>query len=299
MPNRGFVHVKRIVAQGAMLAVAAAASMACDRPEGRRTASGKDTVVVFIAASLTNAIRPQLDSFSASTGVTVLTESGGSMEHVRKLTELHRIPDLLLLADDEVFPKYLVPNYTTWWADFARNRMVVAYTDRSAGAAEIDESNWFRVVTRPGFEVGRADPNLAPVGYRTLSLFLLAELRYLQPGLAKRLAENAPARNVRGNAAELAALLAAGELDYIYEYESVARSQKFRYVVLPPEITGRPVTYALSIPARAPHAKSAERLLAFIESDAVKQRLRDAWVDMMPAVAVHGEGAPAALTGAR
>jgi molybdate/tungstate transport system substrate-binding protein len=177
--------------------------------------------------------------------------------------------------------------------------MVVAYTDRSAGAAEIDESNWFRVVTQPGVEVGRADPNLAPVGYRTLSLFLLAELRYLQPGLAKRLAENAPARNVRGNAAELAALLAAGELDYIYEYESVARSQKFRYVVLPPEITGRPVTYALSIPARAPHARSAERLLAFIESDAVKQRLRDAWVDMMPAVAVHGEGAQAALTGVR
>ena len=79
----------------------------------------------------------------------------------------------------------------------------------------------------------------------------------------------------------------------------MARAQKFRYVVLPPEITGRPVTYALSIPTRAPHAKSAERLLAFIESDVVKQRLRDAYVDMLPAAAVHGEGAPAALTGAR
>src|SRR5688572_18323281 len=117
--------------------------VACDRPAGQ---AGKDTVVVFVAASLTNAIRPQLDSFSAATGVTVLTESGGSMEHVRKLTELQRIPDLLLLADDEVFPKHLAPNYTTWWADFARNRMVVAYTDRSKAASEINEANWHQVL---------------------------------------------------------------------------------------------------------------------------------------------------------
>src|SRR5687768_5919186 len=131
MRNWCFDRVNRAIASGAMLSVAIAALAACDRPSGKGATSGKDTVVVFIAASLTNAIRPQLDSFSAATGVTLLTESGGSMEHVRKLTELHRIPDLLLLADDEVFPKHLAPNYTTWWADFARNRMVVAFTDRS------------------------------------------------------------------------------------------------------------------------------------------------------------------------
>src|SRR5687768_13026642 len=94
-----------------VILLAASFLAACDRPAGLGGASGKDTAVVFIAASLTNAIRPQLDSFSAATGVTVLTESGGSMEHVRKLTELHRIPDVILLADDEVFPKHLAPNY--------------------------------------------------------------------------------------------------------------------------------------------------------------------------------------------
>jgi molybdate/tungstate transport system substrate-binding protein len=277
--------------------MAATSLIACDRPgEGGATASGKDTVVVFIAASLTNAIRPQLDSFSAATGVTILTESGGSMEHVRKLTELHRIPDLLLLADDEVFPKFLAPNYTTWWADFARNRMVVAYTGRSKASGEIGDSNWFRVVTRPGIEVGRADPNLAPVGYRTLSMFLLAELRYGQQGLAKRLAENAPPRNVRANAAELAALLAAGELDYIYEYESVARAQNFRFVPMPAEITGRPVTYALSIPIKAPHPGPAERLLEHLGSAATKSRLRGSFVDMLEVPVVHGTGAPESLS---
>jgi molybdate/tungstate transport system substrate-binding protein len=289
----------RSVAKG-LAALAVAALCACDRPGGvGGTTGSKDTVLVFVAASLLNAIRPQLDSFSARTGVVVLTESGGSMDHVRKMTELHRIPDLVLLADDEVFPKHLVPNYTTWWADFARNRMVVAYTDRSRHAGEISDRNWFQVVTRPGVEVGRADPRIAPVGYRTLVLFTMAELRYLQPGLAKRLAANAPDRNVRADAAALAALLAAGELDYIYEYESVARAQGFRYVVMPPEIVGRPVTYALSITTTAPHREAAEKLLADLESPEGQARLRAAYVDMLAIPKVHGDRAPAFLTPGR
>jgi molybdate/tungstate transport system substrate-binding protein len=278
------------------LLLAATSLVACDRPAGGGTASGQDTAVVFIAASLTNAIRPQLDSFGSARGVTVLTESGASMEHVRKLTELHRIPDLILLADDEVFPKFLAPNYTPWWADFAHNRMVVAYTDRSKAATEISDTNWYRILTRKGIDVGRADPDLAPVGYRTLTLFTLAALRYGDVGLARRLVENAPAKNVRPNAAELAALLAAGELDYIYDYESVARAQKFRYVVMPPEITGRPVTYALAIPKAAPHPAAAERLLEFLLSDSVKTRLRAKYVDMVDRPEVHGTGAPGFLT---
>jgi molybdate/tungstate transport system substrate-binding protein len=256
-----------------------------------------DTVVVFVAASLTNAIRPQLDSFAAASGVTLLTESGASMEHVRKVTELHRIPDLLLLADDDVFPRHLAPNHTTWWADFARNRMVVAYTDRSKAAKEITDTNWFKVLTRPGIEVGRADPNLAPVGYRTLTLFALTALKYGQPSLAQRLVEAAPKKNVRSNAAELAALLAAGELDYIYDYESVARAQNFRYILMPLDVTGRPVTYALAIPTQAPHKRSAERTLAFFLSDSVRPKLRSRFVDMMDRPVVHGTGAPDFLGG--
>ena len=279
--------------------LAASSLAACDRPAGKGTASGEDTAVVFIAASLTNVIRPQLDSFASARGVTILTESGASMEHVRKITELHRIPDLILLADDDVFPEHLAPNYTTWWADFARNRMVVAYTDRSKAAGEISDTNWFRILTRKGVEVGRADPTLAPVGYRTLTLLALTALKYREPSLAQRLIENAPAKNVRSNAAELAALLAAGELDYIYDYESVARAQNFRYLVMPPDVTGRPVTYALAIPARAPHKAAGGQLLEFLLSDSVKTKLRARFVDMIDRPVVHGTGAPDFLTKAR
>ena len=178
--------------------------------------------------------------FPRETGTIVLTESGGSVEHARKITELHRIPDLVILADADVFSRMLAPQHVTWWATFARNRMVIAYTDRSAAHDSITVQNWVSVLTRPGIEVGRSDPKLAPVGYRTISLFARAESVYQKPGLAARLLDNAPSKNVRANAADLAALLAAGELDYIYDYESVARANGFRFVQLPVEITGRP-----------------------------------------------------------
>lgn len=283
-------------ARRACLAVALVGMAGCDRPGASPVAQGKDTVVVAVAASLTNALRPQLDSFSRATGITVLTESGGSMEHVRKVTDLQRVPDLMLLADDEVFSKYLYPQHVGWWADFARNRMVVAYTDRSKGFDSINESNWPSILTTPGVQVGRADPRLAPVGYRTLTLFALSELFYRSPGLAGRLAASAPPSNVRANAAELAALLAAGELDYIYEYESVAKAQGFRYIVMPVQVTGRPITFALSIPRAAAHPGPANRLLEYLASAGVRASLRAAHVDMLERFDTHGSGAPAYLT---
>jgi molybdate/tungstate transport system substrate-binding protein len=183
-----------------------------------------DTLLVYLAASLTRPIQPVLDTFAARTGIVVQRESGASLEHVRKITELHRVPDLLLLADVEVFPQLLVPQYATWYAEFARNRMVVAYTKRSKHAGEITRDNWMDILRRGDVEVGRTDPDLAPVGYRTLIMLDLAERFYRKPGLAKSLLAAASERNIRPNAAELAALLAAGELDYIYDYQSVAES---------------------------------------------------------------------------
>src|SRR5262249_46225443 len=151
---------------------------------------------------------------------------------------------------------------------------------------------------------------IAPVGYRTLLLFQLAERYYKKPGLAKSLLDNAPDRNIRPNAAELAALLSAGELDYIYDYQSVAESNGFRYVALPPSIDlgdvqrakeyesvsvqvrgttpgamttvrGEPILYGMSVPRAAPHPSSANRFLAYLFSPGVLKQLRDAHVDML------------------
>jgi molybdate/tungstate transport system substrate-binding protein len=283
-----------------------------------------DTLLIYVAASLTRPIQPVLDTFSARTGIVVQRESGASLEHVRKITELHRVPDLLLLADVEVFPQLLIPRYATWYAEFARNRMVVAYTKRSKYADEINRNNWMEIVRRNDVEVGRTDPDLAPVGYRTLIMFQLAQRFYAVPGLAKSLIETAPKRNMRSNAGALAVLLAAGELDYIYDYQSVAESNGFSYVVPPDEINlgdpsrahqyatasvrvrgatpgtqtefkGQPILYGLSEPLHAPHPDAASKFLAYLSSPDVVKQLRAAHVDMLDRPVVVGTGAPAEL----
>ncbi len=280
-----------------------------------------DTLLLFLAASLTKPIQPVLDTFSARTGIVIQRETGASLEHVRKITELHRVPDVLLLADVDVYPRYLVPKYATWYASFARNRMVVAYTARSKHSSEIAAANWTTILQRPDVEIGRTNPDLAPVGYRTLLLFQLAERFYKKPGLAASLLSHAPEKNIRPNAAELAALLAAGELDYIYDYQSVAESNGFRFIALPDAINlgdpvraaeyasvstrihgdtpgsettviGQPILYGLTIPIGAPHPAAAKQFLAYLSSPAVIVTMRAAHIDMLDSPIVSGTGAP-------
>src|SRR5215204_3154522 len=220
------------------------ASLACVRPCEAAMASRADTVVVFTAASLAVPIRAALDSFARQTGAVVQQENGASLELARRITELGRVPDVIALADQEVFPQLLVPRAASWYVRFARNRLVLAYTDRSTGASQLNSVNWHRLFLRPGVRVGRSDPRLAPVGYRTLLLYRLAELHYRIPGLASRLEARTPPALMRANASELVALLQAGELDYIVDYESLARANRLRFVTLPPAID-------LGDPARA------------------------------------------------
>ncbi len=256
-------------------------------------------------------MRAVADSFGRRERATVLLESGGSLEHARKVTELGRIPDVLALADHEVFPQLLMPRHVESYWQFARNRMVVAYTPRSRFAGEITAANWREILQRPDVDIGRPDPDRAPAGYRALLLLRLAESHYRDPGLGERLLARSPPRNMRGNAAELAGLLELGELDYIFEYESLARSHGFRFVTLPGEIdlgdaalgqryatasvrvTGRnprdsatfvgaPILYGVAIPRAAPHPAAAARFVDYLLGDG-NGIFRAAHVDMLDA----------------
>lgn len=281
-------------------------------------------LVVYNAGSLAIPLRAALDSFAARERVTVEQENAGSLETARKLTELGKIPDLVGVADYEVIPLLLMPEHASWYAKFARNRMVLAYTDRSRGASEINGENWWRIVTRPDVQVGRADPSLDPNGYRTLLVWQLAERHYNQPGLGARLLTSAPQRNVRPKEADLVGLLQAGEFDYVWSYESIAKGVGLRYVILPEAIDlsspgdsaayavasvrvagktprdsltmrGQPIVYAFTVPAGAPHPRLAERFVGYLVSADGKRVLRGAQLDVLDKYIVTGTGAPAAL----
>ena len=239
-------------------------------------------LVVFNAGSLAKPFNDLLRAFKAKNpGVVPAQENSGSVEAARKLTELGKIPDVIGVADYGVIPKLLIPQYATWFATFARNSMVLIYTDQSTGAGEINGQSWWQVLLRPGVRSGRSNPALDPNGYRTLMAFQLAEKFYNQPGLAARLERALPPKYIRPKEADLTALVQAGELDYSWSYASIAKTAGLRYVQLPPEVDlsdpkladwygqarvripgpragsdsvefrGEPIVYALTIPTAA------------------------------------------------
>jgi molybdate/tungstate transport system substrate-binding protein len=283
-------------------------------------------LVVYNAGSLARPIRAALDSFSVRTGIPFEQENAGSLETARKLTELGKIPDLVALADHEVFPQILMPEHVTWYARFARNRMVLAFSDASRFATEITRDNWREVVLRPGVEIGRADPNLDPAGYRALMAMQLAEMHYGDSGLARRLLDVAPERNVRPKEVDLVALVQAGELDYVWQYESVARATGLRYIRLPHQIDlgfpvdsarydsavvrvmgegvgdtitlrGSPIIYGFSIPVNAPHPEIAREFAAFLLGEG-QGIMRREHLPVYHRAVVVGTGAPPELTNA-
>ena len=309
----------------ASTALAIVASCGGPRPEGQ--GAGARNIVVYTAASVAIPLRAALDTFAAHEQLTVQQENGGSLDIARKLTELHQIPDVVVLADYDVFPKLLMPEQTTWYADFARNRMVLAFTGKSKFASEVDSANWPKILERPGVQLGRANPDLDPNGYRTLLTLQLAERYYEQPGLYDRLMKLSPARNVRPKEADLVGLLQAGEFDYIWSYESLAQATKLRYITLPAAIdlgtpadsavyakatvkvagktpndtltiSGQPIVYALSIPKAAPHPAAAERFVAFLLSPDGRRLMHAHNLDALGAPIIIGNGEPAAVRAA-
>lgn len=265
-------------------------------------AGAQDSVVgeliVFNAGSLAKPFSDLLRAFKQRhPGVVPAQENSGSLEAARKLTDLGKVPDVIGVADYGIIPKLLIPGHATWYATFARNAMVLAYTDGSVGAAEIDGRNWWQVVRRPGVRAGHSDPALDPNGYRTLMVFQLAEEHYRQPGLERQLDLAFPPKYMRPKEADLTALVQAGELDYAWSYLSIAKTTGLRYVTLPRQIDlsdptlagwyaqasvrlpgasragkdsvefrGEPIVYALTIPTKAPNPGAAQAFVRFLFS---------------------------------
>jgi molybdate/tungstate transport system substrate-binding protein len=281
-------------------------------------------LVVFNAGSLARPFNELLRAFQAKhPGVVPAQENSGSLEAARKLTELGKIPDVLAVADYDVIPKLLIPEFTSWYALFVRTSMVLVYTDQSAGAAEITHQNWWRVLQRPEVRWGHSDPALDPAGYRSLMVFQLAERYYRQPGLAARLRAAIPSRNIRPKSADLIALVQVGELDYAWEYEAIAKRHGLRYVALPSEINlgdtrlseayahasvrlpgasragsdsvefrGAPIAYALTIPKAATHPGTAQAFVRFIFSRQGQAVLKDNGFTLLEKPLLGGPGRP-------
>ena len=197
----------------------------------------KGTVMIFHAGSLTLPLYKMEKAFEAKhPGVEIIREAAGSRTCARKIVDLHRPCDLMFSADDSVIDKFLIPKYADFNIRFASNQMVLCYTDQSYLHQKINKNNWYKILQNKKVVWGQADPNVDPCGYRALMVMQLAERYYRIKGLYHSLLKNRPLRNIRPKSVELVALLQTGDMDYAWEYRSVAVQHQLRFVKLPAKI---------------------------------------------------------------
>jgi molybdate/tungstate transport system substrate-binding protein len=198
-------------------------------PEGRLT--------MFHAGSLTVPFVDMEKAFEAKfPKVDLQREAAGSQKCARKISDLKKPCDIMASADYKVIDKLLIPNYASWNVRFATNQLVLCYTDTSKYATEVNAENWYEILQRKDVVWGHSDPNLDPCGYRSLMVLQLAEKYYKIPGLSEKVIANRPKENIRPKSVELISLLQTGNMDYAWEYLSVAVQHELKYVVLPDEI---------------------------------------------------------------
>ena len=284
-----------------------------------------DPVTVFAAGSLARPLRAALDSIAASGGPTARMEIMGSREMLRAITTLGRTPDLIVSADADELERTLIPDFVHSSTTFARNRVVLALSPRSANASTVTASNWADRLALGDLHVARTDPARAPLGYRTQLVWQLAEARLQRPGLAVRLAAASPDALLRGNESDLAALLESGDADAAWCYESLARSLHITFVALGDSIDlgtdadslryasasvrvpgtrpgdsvtmiGTPIRYAMAVAVKAPALQRATGLRDRLLDAASRRIMRRIGLDVVDRPRVTtASGAPSVL----
>lgn len=254
--------------------------------------SGK--VTIFHAGSLSVPLAAMEKAFEAKhPGVDIQREGGGSTKMARLISEVGKPADIMASADYVVIDKNLIPKFATVNVRFASNQLVLCYTDKSRYADTINADNWYDILQKKDVVWGHSDPNLDPCGYRSVMVLQLAEKFYGKEGLYEKLLANRPEENVRPKSVELISLLESGNMDYAWEYLSVAVQHNLKYIKLDDHInlgsykmdpfyaqakvevtgkkpgemitrTGKSITYGVTLLNEAPNKDAAVAFLAYM-----------------------------------
>jgi molybdate/tungstate transport system substrate-binding protein len=298
----------------------------CGAPS--QNASNKTKLVMFEAGSLMVPFAAVEKAFELQNpDIDLEIQAHGSIQVIRHVTELGEDVDVVAVADSSLIPMLMYATkmdngkpYAGWYIKPARNEFVVAYSDKSKYADGLTADNWYDILSRPDVKVGLSDPRMDAVGYRTLMVTKLAERYYGQQEIMSNTVgkyfstpiTSATTNGIdlikvpelldptgnhmyfRGASLQCLALLESGDIDYSFEYISVAKQHNLKYLELPPEINlsdnnfaatyqnvkvsldfrrfksveplfeGTPIDYGITIPANSKHQKEAVRLIDFL-----------------------------------
>ena len=243
---------------------------------------------IFHAAGMAPVLDAVRDDCLSELGIRLQTEGAGSQTSCYKLSQLGRSCDLIMLADSALVAE-LLEGWCSWRIDFANDAVVIGIGARAPHVSDA-ETDWPAVLTRNDVRLGRVNENLGPIGYRTLLVWKLQELRGSK-GLHDTL--KARCEKVVDHVTRLTPLLKIGDIDYAFVYRSICVAHDIRTIELPPEVNlgaveadyskavvaykkpgrdgartievkGAPITWTLSIPDRDADAETARAFVRWL-----------------------------------
>lgn len=182
---------------------------------GSESGTTTDPVQALVAGSL-------LPLVSEVPGASV--EAHGSVAVSRFVRDGMRDPDVVALADPRLFDG--IADRPTL---FATNALVVA-THPDSPHADAVADDWANAVQRPSLTLGRTDPNIDPLGYRTVLAFRLAERLGITSSTPLDESLVAPETQL------MRGLESGAAYDAVVCYRSMAVEHDLPFVDLPPEI---------------------------------------------------------------
>ncbi len=294
---------------------------------GTAAQASATTLSVLAAGTLGKTFREAAKGFEQQhPGVTVEPQFGGSVKMVKMVTQLHIPADVVAVAEYSGIPKYMYAKgdqtaTADWSIGFLRNAITFVYTPKSKDAGTINANNWYQILSQPGVQIGRSNPNTDPSGYQTLQMLDLASSYYHDPQLEQKVLANAPTSNMRDTETDLISALELGQIDYLAIYRSDAVQHHMQSLDLPAQINlsdpkyavdyakstaetangplpGRPIVYALTIPKSAPHPKLAAAFIAYLLGPQGQKLIaQNGFTPVHPAYAQNAAHMPASLRG--
>ena len=291
--------------------------------------SNRQTITVFAASSLARSLGDFESQFEAENPkLDIQLEISGSQTACRKIAELNRRADVVLSADHRVIDAILRPKHARFTLRFATNELVIAHGAHSKHTERITADNWPSILLSPGVRLGMVNPDLAPIGYRTLLLWRLAG-RMLgdkapKGGLVQALRARAKPEHMQPHESQMLKLLQAQALDYAFVYRSTAEEHNLKTVRLPPTynlgstkhaaeyaketvkvlmaknqrkaIPGAAVVYGLTIPDNARNAAGAAVFVeGLLNGEGKRSLLRSGYGLISPPACDHPSALPATL----
>ncbi|WP_049986088.1 extracellular solute-binding protein [Halobellus rufus] len=189
-----------------------------------------DPVSILAAGSLNNALENGLRS---DLDTPLQVEAHGSARVARMVADGQKDPDVVSVADTALFDG---PTHPPWFAEFATNSVVVAYDPESEGGQRIAAAGpdeWYRPLLDDSVSLGRTDPDLDPLGYRTLFVFELASEYY---GTDSDLRTAIPTREQLFPETQLVSQFETGSVDAAITYRNMAVERDYAFVELPAAI---------------------------------------------------------------